>query len=411
MADLSVTIGADTAELEKKVKEAGKTIKDGLTPGQKGVIKGMDFAQNLMSGNVGAAIGSLFGPVGQAVGGFIDTIIGKAKELMDISIQLRAMSMQTGLTTQQIQGLENIAKATGISVGKLSDSISEFNRRVGYAQIHGGELNFLFNKLGVKMADVKNGTFNYFDAIDALAKAQAAGTDQAILNHYANVMLGSSYKELLPLIKMGSDNLKGYSQRIYKTSQESIDALTEAGDSWNEFSESVKNIAMDMLGWLYSKTFATDPQSISDAMATADHYYGGSIKNQMEKLMTEWTGGKTEAQKKSMMTEAVNIREKELVKLGRSPAEVKADIDERRKALEEMFNKKGVNLNPYGLGPAQGASTMQQMGGGDLFGAVSFNPQQETANNTKITADQITQLNSKVQPSNTANPNRDDLNK
>jgi hypothetical protein len=39
MADLAVSIGADTTELEKKVKDAGKTIKKELTPGEKGVIK------------------------------------------------------------------------------------------------------------------------------------------------------------------------------------------------------------------------------------------------------------------------------------------------------------------------------------------------------------------------------------
>lgn len=413
MADLMVTLGADSSELEKKVKQAGKTIEKELGGGDKkgkGIMGGIDFASNLMSGNIGAAIGGLFGPVGQAVGQFVDQLAAKAKELMDKAIELRAMSMQTGMSTQQIQGLENIAKATGISVGKLSDSISEYNRRVGYARTHGSEMNYLLTKMGVSFETIKNGTFTYFDAIDALAKAQAAGTDEAILNHYAQVMLGSSYKEMLPLIKMGSDNLKGYSERIYKTSKESIDALTEAGDAWNEFSESVKNIAMDMLGWLYSKTFATDAQDISDAMATADHVYGGSIKNQMEKLMTTWTGGKTEAQKKSMMTEAVNIREKELISLKKSPAEIKADIDERRKALEEMFNKKpGTNLNPFGVGPALGASQMQQMGGGDLFGAISFNPMQRVSDNTDQIKTDVNKI-ANQQPA-TTNPQRDGLNR
>jgi hypothetical protein len=369
----------------------------------------MDFASNLMSGNVGAAIGGLFGPVGQAVGAFVDVLLGKAKELMDQAIQLRAMSMQTGLTTQQIQGLENVAKATGISVGKLADSISEYNRRIGYARTHGSEMNYLLTKMGVSFETIKDGTFDYFQAIDALAKAQEAGTDEAILNHYAQVMLGSSYKEMLPLIKMGSDNLKGYSQRIYKTSQDSIDALTEAGDKWNEFSESVKNIVMDMLGWLYKHTFATDAQDIEDAMALADHTYGGTVKNQMEKVMTEWTGGKTDAQKKSMMNEAINLREKNLLSLRHNPAEVKADIDERRKILEEMFSKKGVNLNPFGAGPAQGASQMQQIGGGDLFGAVTFNPQQEIVKNTGDTVIELKKMSGSTTPP--QNPQRDALNK
>jgi hypothetical protein len=411
MADLMVTLGADSSELEKKVKQAGKTIEKELGGGDKkgkGVMGGIDFATNLMSGNIGAAIGGLFGPVGQAVGQFVDVLLGKAKELMDQAIQLRALSMQTNMSTQQIQGLEGIAKATGISVGKLADSISEYNRRVGYARTHGSEMNYLLTKMGVSFETIKNGTFTYFDAIDALAQAQAAGTDEAILNHYAQVMLGSSYKEMLPLIKMGSENLRGYSQRIYKTSKESIDALTEAGDAWNEFSESVKNIAMDMLGWLYSKTFAVDAEDVARAMTLQQGAYGN--KEMLQKVMIDYGGGKTDAQKKALGLQALDIREKESLSLGKDPAKVKAEMDEQRKIIREMYDKqKGVNLNPFGAGPALGASQMQQMGGGDLFGAVSFNPMQRMADNTDTINTNVAKIANQQTPS--SDPKRDALNR
>ena len=413
MADLSVTIGADTAELEKKVKQAGKTIEKELTPGQKGVIKGMDFASNLMSGNVGAAVGSLFGPVGQAVGQFVDVILGKAKELMDASIQLRALSMQTGMSTQQIQGLEGIAKATGISVGKLADSISEYNRRIGYARTHGSEMNYLLTKMGVSFETIKNGTFDYFKAIDTLGKAQAAGTDEAILNHYAQVMLGSSYKELLPLIKMGSNNLKLYSEAIYKTSQNSVDALSRAGDSWNIFTENVKNMAMEMLGWFLAEREKNKIQKVAgdvqSALARGDIYEAAKMWNK-----GLGPGYSNEQKLKIAQNTLKNPTMSETGVFGLYNINTASSQDQIKKFAEAFkeitgMNVKGTNLNPFGAGPALGASQMQQMGGGDLFGAVTFNPQQETANNTKITADQITELNSKVQPSTTANPQRDDL--
>lgn len=424
MADLKITLGADTKEFERSIQQAGKTMNyefngRGGRGGKGGgggfsgfSAKGYEFAENLMGGRVGTAIGSLFGPLGQAAGSFVDTLILKAKELMDKSIELRNLSYQTGLSSQQIQGLESVAKASGISIGKLADSISEFNRRVGYAQIHGGELNFLFNKLGVKMADVKNGTFNYFDAIEELRKAQEAGTDQAVLNHYAQVMLGSSYKELLPLIKTGSDNLKLYSNQIYKVSNESIEALQSAGDYWNIFTENVKNMAMDMLGWLLSKGNENE-QEVYAATRIIGLLKGNLLNKPVSpeealKQVSDEMGIMDPQTKKRRLQSAITRTGFE----GSSAGEPLGAYMQQ-KLFEELDKKypKGKNLNPYGLGPAQGASTMQQMGGGDLFGAVSFNPQQETANNTKITADQITQLNSKVQPSNTANPNRDDLNK
>jgi hypothetical protein len=399
MADLAVTIGADTTELEKKVKEAGKTIKNGLTQGGAGGVggvgKAMDFASNLLAGNVGTAIGSLFGPVGQAVGQFVDQLAAKAKELMDQAIQLRNLSYQTNLSPQQLQGLENVAKATGLSVGKLADSISEYNRRLGYAQMHGGEMNVLLNKMGVSFDQIKNRTFTYFDAINALAKAQAAGTDEATLNHYANVMLGSSYKELLPLIKTGSENLRVYSESIYKTSQESLDALTEAGDAWNSFTESVKNMAMEALGavlQMFSDTPATIANEIQRRAA------GTNDLQNPEKILKDMSvemGAMDPKKKKEMLQNAVAIMGSDNAygnQLG--VAQQKAFLD----VIEKMFPgaKSGNKLNPFGAEQAQGASQMQQMGGGDIFGAISFNPFDRTATATEASAESLKAIEAKM---------------
>jgi hypothetical protein len=399
MADLAVTIGADTTELEKKVKEAGKTIKNGLSPGGAGGAggagKAIDFASNLLAGNVGAAVGSLFGPVGQAIGQFVDQLAAKAKELMDEAIQLRTLSYQTNLSPQQLQGLEGIAKATGISLGKLADGMNEYNRRLGYAQMHGGEMNVLLNKMGVSFDQIKNRTFTYFDAIKALGEAQAAGTDEATLNHYANVMLGSSYKELLPLIKMGSENLRIYSEGIYKTSKESLDALTEAGDAWNSFTESVKNLAMEALGAIL-QLFSDSPADIANkiqrrAAGTND------LQNpeQILKDMSVEMGAMDPKKKKEMLQNAVAIMGSDNTygnQLG--VAQQRAFLD----AIEKMFpagNAKN-KLNPFGAEQAQGASQMQQMGGGDIFGAISFNPFDRTATATEASAESLKAIEQKM---------------
>jgi hypothetical protein len=392
MADLAVTIGADTTELEKKVKEAGKTIKNGLSPGQSGTMKAMDFASNLMSGNVGAAIGSLFGPVGQAVGQFVDLLAAKAKELMDQAIQLRTLSYQTNLSPQQLQGLEGIAKATGISLGKLADGMNEYNRRLGYAQMHGGEMNVLLNKMGVSFDQIKNRTFTYFDAIKALGEAQAAGTDEATLNHYANVMLGSSYKELLPLIKMGSENLRVYSENIYKTSKESIDALTEAGDAWNSFTESVKNLAMEALGAVL-QLMSESPADIAESMQRWQ--LTTMTPEETLKKQSEQMGAMDPKKKKELLQNAVGL-------MGTSNPYGEALNVSQQKAfldvIEKMFpagNAKN-KLNPFGAEQAQGASQMQQMGGGDIFGAISFNPFDRTATATEASAESLKAIEEKM---------------
>jgi len=406
MADLSVTIGADTTELEKKAKDAGKTIKKELSGGGKGVMMGIDFASNLMSGNLGTAVGSLFGPLGTAIGSFVDQLKDKAKELIDKAIELRAISFQTNLSPQQLQGLEPIAKATGIGIGKLADSMSEYNRRVGYAQIHGGELNFLFNKLGISMENVKNGTFSYFDAIDALGKAQAAGTDEAILNHYAQVMLGSSYKELLPLIKMGSSNLKLYSEQIHKTSQDSVDALTETGDAWNLFIQNVENTTMDLLG-KFLKWAGKDASQVSKELQLISMSSKYDTPEKVIAQMLNQLGPMRPDRARSLVEQGIEINK--TTTYGKPISNERAQ--ELLNALYKQIPKPGTGnkLDLANGGIAQGASQMQQMGGGDLFGAVTFNPVKDIADNTKQTVIELQKMSGSTTPP--ANPNRDDLNK
>jgi hypothetical protein len=408
MADLAVTIGADTTELEKKAKSAGKTLEKELGKGGKGVMKGVDFASNLMSGNVGAAVGGLFGPLGAAIGGFVDDVVKKAKELIDKAIELRALSFQTNLSPQQIQGLEPIAKATGISIGKLADNMTEYNRRLGYAQMHGGEMNVLLNKMGVSFDQIKNRSFTYFDAINALSKAQAAGTDEATLNHYANVMLGSSYKELLPLIKIGSSNLKLYAEQTKKTSQESIDALTETGDAWNLFIQNVENTTMDLLG-KFLKWAGKDASQVSKELQLISMNKNYDTPQKVISQMLKQLGPMRPDKARTLVEQGIEINKTTSYGKPISNERAKELLD----ALYQQIPKPGTGnkLNPFGSELAQGASQMQAMGGGDLFGAVTFNPQKEIANNTKVAAEQITQLNSKVQPSTTANPQREGLEK
>lgn len=417
MADLKITLGADTKEFERSIQQAGKTINYEFNGrGGKGgggfagfSAKGYDFAENLMAGRFGTAIGSLFGPLGEAAGSFVDTLIKKSKELMDKAIELRNLSLQTNLTTQQIQGLEAVAKASGVSIGKLADNISEYNRRLGYARMHGGEMNVLLNKMGVSFEQIKNGTFSYFDAIEELRKAQAAGTDEATLNHYAQVMLGSSYKELLPLIKMGSENLKNYSNQIYKVSNESIEALQNAGNYWNIFAQNVENRAMEMLGRILSF-------NEEDRTAFASVQIRAGLKGrEMDKPLSPEEAVKFASDKLGIMDpeKKKRILQNAVVHSGLADDDISGPIGvAMQQSLLSVIDKmypKGTKLNPFGAELAQGASQMQQMGGGDLFGAVSFNPLQRMADNTDQINTNVAKIANQQTP--TTDPQRDGLNR
>jgi hypothetical protein len=63
---------------------------------------------------------------------------------------------------------------------------------------------------------------------------------------------------------------------------------------------------------------------------------------------------------------------------------------EREKAAKEIDKQlkgNGKVLTPFGMSEAGAASQMQQMGGGDIFGAVAFTPLERIATATEATAE------------------------
>ena len=61
--------------------------------------------------------------------------------------------------------------------------------------------------------------------------------------------------------------------------------------------------------------------------------------------------------------------------------------EEAKKEIEKQLKGEGKTLSPFGMSEAGAASQMQQMGGGDIFGAVAFTPLERIATATEATAE------------------------
>jgi hypothetical protein len=384
MADLSVTIGLDQKELEAGLAQAGKTVEKGMTLG-KGIQKGANFVSDILSGNVGSAIGGLLGPVGAAVGAVVDQIIEKVRELAEYAKELRTIRLKTGLSYQEIEGINAVAKSAGISATALADSMVDFKKKSADAFIKGGDLIRLLPKLGVGLDELRDGSFDYFRAIKLLSEAQKAGTDEATLNYYAQSLLGSSYKEMLPLIKMGSTNLKLYNESIYKNSTEAVDALARFQDSFDAWIQNLKNSALELLGTVLNKAQNLKNETSAESIGKEMNYYfkkekgeeyeSDKLKRTSRALLNSIGPGYTDEQRMNYARMAAAKIEGE--------SNQKKFLDEFQKLLE----KPGKKLSPFGFVEAGAASQLQQMAGGDIFGAVGFSPLTMIEKNTKETAE------------------------
>jgi len=374
MADLSVTIGLDQTELEKGLANAGKTlgglagaVNAGKNPFQATADKmstGMGIG-TMIAGPIGGVIGAFF----DAFGGMLSAALSKVKEIADYAKSIRLASISTGLSIDQVRGLEAMGEVFGVSLKSMVSSVSEFTRRMGEARIKGGELTNILAKMGIGMDEVANGTFNHQKAMMALADAYAAGTDEATLLYYGTKMFGDSFKELLPIIKAGSRAVEDAARTYYKAGDDETSAAGRLADLIANLGRSAKNMFIDLVGGFHS--------IMEDLAQALDEFLDPGFWNPFENLEDKI--------RRMIRNSPRGMTNEELRKrvLNFFPESERA---EAAKELDKQLKGNGKVLNPFGMADAGAASQMQQMGGGDIFGAVSFTPLQRIATATEETA-------------------------
>jgi hypothetical protein len=374
MADLSVTIGLDQSELEKGLASAGKklgglagSVQAGKNPfnaaaGQ--LSSGMGIG-SLLAGPIGGVIGAFF----DAFGGMLSAALAKVKEIADYAQSIRLSSLTTGLSIDQVRTIEAIGKAFGVSLQTMVNASVEFTRRMGEARIKGGELTNILAKMGVGMDELANGTFNDQKAMKMLADAYAAGTDEATLLYYGTKMFGDAFKDLLPIIKAGSRAIDDAANTYKKADPGATSALGRLKNDLDNIFTSLTNIAIDGFGGFV--------EQVEGFMSDIKNIFTLSSWNPFESL--------EDKVKRRMENAPKHMTNEELVKFvlkGFDPE----DREKAEKEIRKQLKGNGKVLSPFGMAEAGAASQMQQMGGGDIFGAVAFTPLERIATATEETA-------------------------
>jgi hypothetical protein len=300
----------------------------------------------------------------------ISSVTAKVKELAEYAQSIRLASLTTGLQIEQIRTIEAIGKAFGVSLQTMVSSSVEFTRRMGEARIKGGELTNILAKMGVGMDEVANGTFNHQKAMQMLADAYAAGTDEATLLYYGTKMFGDSFKELLPIIKAGSRAIEDAADTYKKADPGATSALGRLLNDLENIGRSAVNIMIDMFGGFV--------EQVEGWMSDMKNIFTLGFWNPFESV--------EDKVKRRMENAPKHMTDEEIIKYVLKGF----DPEDRKKAEEEIRKQlkgNGKILSPFGMSEAGAASQMQQMGGGDIFGAVAFTPLERIATATEATAE------------------------
>lgn len=366
--DLTVYIGADASAFVKGMDDAINKA-----TGKQGSGKFATLLKNGLEGGISgliSGVGQMFGPEGQLVAAALNLIIDGVGKLIDKAKEFRNLSYATGLSSRELSNLEKYAESTGLTLNTVAGAFYEFNKRMATAQIRGSEFNMAAAKLGLDMDKLKNRSMTAADAMEALSRAHKAGTDAATLAYYGNLLLGSSYEQLLPAIKRGTSDMKAFADATIEYDEVSTEAMARISDQFSVLWGWIKSITYNIVGAIVN-IFETlyDVQVVFRTRILALF----SNETAARQLNTFMVGASDERKKKAAESVAATMSE--------------SDAKDFMEKFSKILGEGGKKIEPFGLQSAQGASQLQQMGGGDIVSAIAFTPLERIATATEQTAE------------------------
>ena len=172
-----------------------------------------------------------------AFAGFVAAITSAEKKLMSITNEsaeyakeVKTLASVTGQSTEQIQEFQYASDMIGVSYDRVKDSLKEITNKMQEAQNGSEDTAGAFKTLGVEIENtdgsLRSADSVFYDVIDSLGNMH----NQAQRDALAMDLMSESAQELNPLIEVGSEGLKKYTDEAhemgYVLDNEAIAALT-----------------------------------------------------------------------------------------------------------------------------------------------------------------------------------------
>ena len=171
-----------------------------------------------------------------AFAGFVAAITSAEKKLMSITKEsaayakeIKTLASVTGQSTEQIQEFQYASDMIGVTYDRVKDSLKEITNKMQEAQNGSEDTAKAFETLGVKLEDtdgnLRSADAVFYDVIDSLGNMH----NQAQRDALAMDLMSESAQELNPLIEVGSEGLKKYTDEAhemgYVLDNEAVEAL------------------------------------------------------------------------------------------------------------------------------------------------------------------------------------------
>ena len=169
------------------------------------------------------------------------------KESAAAAKELEALSLQSGVSAQDLQAFQYAEDFLDVSTDTLTDSLKDLTTKMSDAKDGNEDVIAMFDQLGVSVTDaggnLRDSYDVFLDVIDGLGEM----SNQAERDALAMSLINESAQQLNPLIEQGSGSLKKYAAEAenvgYILSNDQLKALTDVDEAQNRLLKSQEAVS------------------------------------------------------------------------------------------------------------------------------------------------------------------------
>lgn len=237
-----------------------KTVQTGLTDVDKKaklLTKKLD-KMSRAAGALGSSMTkNITGPV-VAVGA---ALIFAAEKTGKYADKILDMTQITGLSTNTLQELENVARTAGVDFKKLTDAVQKFTARIPIMAKETGPAFEAMQKLGVNIFDVDGKIRDMNDLFPEMINGLQNMQNVSERNAIAQQIFGAKLQDLAPVLGMTTEQFKKAREEAHELglvmSEEALNAANEyrieSEKLRAEFTAFWRNVAMNVIPVLKDK--------------------------------------------------------------------------------------------------------------------------------------------------------------
>lgn len=199
-------------------------------------------------------LGKIPASTAAAAAGVAAVVIKLEKKLMDVTKEtaaaakaLEALSLQTSVSTTDLQAFQYAEDFIGVSSDQLADSLKDLTTKMSDAANGNEETAAKFDQLGASIYDAQGNLRSSYDVFLDVIDGLGEMSNQAERDALAMSLINESAQQLNPLIEQGSGSLKKYAAEAenvgYILSNDQLKALTDVDEAQNRLLKSQEAVS------------------------------------------------------------------------------------------------------------------------------------------------------------------------